>query len=248
MATFVLVHSTWAGGWVWRKVIPLLRAAGHDVHATTATGQGDRVHLAGPTVDLDTHITDVVNVLKFEELVDVTLVGWGDGGMTITGVAEQVPERLAALVYFDASVPADGEDGYDALFASEDDRASFRAAGEAAGRPGYLVVDQRMLGWIEPLIPDPADRAWFLPKLVPQPIATFTQPIRLGNPAAAAVPRIFVRCTEGGDESENPMVVHARSSQDWQYRELAVNHLAPINAPQATAQFLMSLVQAASTD
>ncbi len=84
--------------------------------------------------------------------------------------------------------------------------------------------------------------------LVPQPIATFTQPIRLGNPAAAAVPRIFVRCREGADEAENPMVARARSSQDWQYRELAVNHLAPINAPQATAQSLMSLVQAASSD
>ena len=76
MATFVLVHGAWAGSWVWKKIIPLLRAAGHEVHATTATGLGDRVHLAGPAVDLDTHITDVVNLLEFEELTEVTLVGW----------------------------------------------------------------------------------------------------------------------------------------------------------------------------
>src|SRR6476620_4249116 len=110
MATFVLVSGQHCGAWSWKKVIPLLRAAGHDVYATTGTGLGDRVHLASPSVDLDTHITDVVNVLEFEELRDVTLVGWSYGGMIITGVAERVPERLAQLVYLDALVPADGED------------------------------------------------------------------------------------------------------------------------------------------
>jgi pimeloyl-ACP methyl ester carboxylesterase len=95
MATFVLVHGAWAGSWAWKKVIPFLRAAGHEVHATTATGLGDRVHLAGPAVDLDTHITDVVNLLEFEELTEVTLVGWSHGGMIITGVGERVPDRLA---------------------------------------------------------------------------------------------------------------------------------------------------------
>jgi pimeloyl-ACP methyl ester carboxylesterase len=95
MATVVLVHGAWAGGWVWKKIIPLLRAAGHEVHATTATGLGDRVHLADPAVDLDTHITDVVNLLEFEELTEVTLVGWSYGGVIITGVAERVPDRLA---------------------------------------------------------------------------------------------------------------------------------------------------------
>jgi pimeloyl-ACP methyl ester carboxylesterase len=127
MATFVLVHGAWAGGWIWRKIVPLLRAAGHDVHATTATGLGDRVHLAGPAVDLDTHITDVVHVLEFEELTEVTLVGWSYGGMIITGVAERVPDRLAQLVYLDADVPADGETSYDTELYSEEARAADRA-------------------------------------------------------------------------------------------------------------------------
>ncbi len=78
MATFVLVHGAWAGGWIWKKIIPSLRAAGHDVYATTGTGLGDRVHLAGPTVDLDTHITDVVNALKWEAL---TRSRWSAGVM-----------------------------------------------------------------------------------------------------------------------------------------------------------------------
>jgi pimeloyl-ACP methyl ester carboxylesterase len=243
MATFVLVHGAWGGGWVWKKIIPLLRTAGHDVHATTATGLGDRVHLAGPAVDLDTHITDVVNLLEFEGLAEVTLVGWSYGGMIITGVAERVPERLAGLVYLDALVPADGENSYDAERSSEEVRAVDRRAAEAAGMPGFLVLDP-YADWLRSLTLDPGDWEWLLAKLVPQPIATYTQPIRLGNPAAEAVPRTFVFCTDG-KEAEDVFASTAsrlRSAPGWRYRELADNHLAPINAPQATAEVLLSVV------
>ena len=243
MATFVLVHGAWGGGWFWKKIIPLLRMAGHTVHATTATGMGDRVHLAGPAVDLDTHITDVANVLEFEELTDVTLVGFSYGGMIITGVAERVPERLAGLVYFDALVPADGEDSYDAELSSEGVRAADRSAAAAAGMPGFILVTP-YVDWLGSLMPDPADGAWLLAKLVPQPLATYTQPIRLGNPAAAAVPRAFVFCTEGKAAGDvfTSTATRLRSAPGWRYRELADNHLAPINAPQATAEVLLSLV------
>ena len=245
MATFVLVHGAWAGGWIWKKITPLLRAAGHDVHATTATGLGDRVHLTDPAIDLDTHITDVANVLAFEELTDVTLVGWSYGGMIITGVAERVPERLARLVYLDANVPADGENSYDAELYTEEARAADSAAAEAAGMPGFLVIDP-YAEWIRGLTPDSADQAWLFAKLVPQSLATYTQPIRLGNPAAAALPRAFIFCTEGkGDVAVDPTVRTAsriRSAPGWRYRELADTHLAPVNGPQATAEALLSLV------
>jgi pimeloyl-ACP methyl ester carboxylesterase len=245
MATFVLVHGAWAGGWIWRKIIPLLRAAGHDVHATTATGLGDRVHLAGPAVDLDTHITDVVHVLEFEELTEVTLVGWSYGGMIITGVAERVPDRLAQLVYLDANVPADGETSYDTELYTEEARAADREAAEAAGLPGFLVIDPYVEG-IQSVTPDPADQTWLFSKFVPQPLATYTQPIRLGNPAAAAIPRAFVFCTQGkGDAATDPTVCTAtrvRSVPGWRYLELADTHVAPVNTPQATAEALLSLV------
>jgi pimeloyl-ACP methyl ester carboxylesterase len=245
MATFVLVHGAWGGGWVWRKVIPLLRAGGHDVFAITATGMGDRVHIAGPQVDLDTHITDVVNVLFFEELTDVTLVGWSYGGMIITGVAQRVPERLAQLVYLDADVPADGDTAYDAEFCSEDVRALDRAAAEAAGTPGFIPVDP-YLDWLRSIISDPVDRAWLCARLRPQPLATYTQPIRFTNPAAAAVPRAFIFCNEAkGDAAEDFTVrtaMRVRSEPGWRYKELAETHLAPINDPQATAEALLSFV------
>lgn len=206
---------------------------------------GDRVHLADPAVDLDTHISDVVNALLFEDLTGVTLVGWSYGGMIITGVAERVPERLAQLVYLDANVPVNGENSYDTELHSEEARAADRAAAEAAGMPGFLVIDP-YAEWIRSLAPDPADLAWLFAKFVPQPLATYTQPIQLGNPAAAAIPRAFVFCTEGkGDEAADPTVrtaTRVRSAPGWRYHELEDTHLAPVNTPQATAEALLSLV------
>src|SRR5262245_30690572 len=115
MTSLVLVHGGWEAGWCWRKVVPLLRDAGHEVFAPTLTGLGERKHLASPEVGLDTHVQDIVGVLESEELDEVILVGHSYGGMVIAGVAERVPERLAQLVYLDAFVPEDGQSTLDLL-------------------------------------------------------------------------------------------------------------------------------------
>src|SRR5688500_14644198 len=108
-ATFILVHGAWHGGWCWRKVVPLLRAAGHAAHAPTLTGLGERVHLATPEVGLDTHVRDVLNLLEYEDLSGVVLVGHSYGGLVIASAAEHAPERLAHLVYLDADIREDGQ-------------------------------------------------------------------------------------------------------------------------------------------
>jgi pimeloyl-ACP methyl ester carboxylesterase len=247
-ATFVLVHGAWAGAWIWRDLIRLLRAAGHDVYASTATGMGDRVHLNNPGIDLDVYITDVVNLLEYEDLHDVTLVGWSFGGLTITGVAEKVPERLKQLIYLDAFVPEDGQNNYDVLTPSEEDRqaliASDVAVSNAAGTPGMFPVDAATEEWLRGMTKDPAVADWLFSKLVPQPLLTSTQPVRLGNPAAAALPRAFVFCTEGKGEGDPFASTAARVKADpaWRVVELADNHLAPINSPELTAEALLSLV------
>src|SRR5215210_4421571 len=105
MATFVIVHGAWSGAHAWRRVRPLLRAAGHEVFTPALTGLGERAHLASPRVDLDTHIQDVVGVLEYEDLGEVMLVGHSYGGVVITGVAERAAPRLAQLIYLDAEVP-----------------------------------------------------------------------------------------------------------------------------------------------
>src|SRR6266498_5853186 len=109
MATYVLLHAGWAGGWQWRAVAQRLRMEGHEVYTPTFTGLGERVHLASSEVGLETHIQDILGVLTYEDLHDVILVGHSYSGMVSTAVAERVPERLAHLVYVDAFVPQDGQ-------------------------------------------------------------------------------------------------------------------------------------------
>jgi pimeloyl-ACP methyl ester carboxylesterase len=107
MANFVLVHGAWHGGWCWRFVRERLKE--HQVFTPSLTGLGERRHLAGPDIDLETHITDVVSLLEMEDLHDVMLVGHSYGGMVVTGAADRVPQRIKRLVYLDAFVPENGK-------------------------------------------------------------------------------------------------------------------------------------------
>src|SRR3989337_366328 len=99
VAVFVVAHGAWSAGWAWKKMRPLLRAAGHEIWTPTYTGVGERSHLATPEVALDTHINDVTSVLEFEDLTDAVLIGHSYGGMVATGVADRARERIAQLVY-----------------------------------------------------------------------------------------------------------------------------------------------------
>ena len=137
MATFVLVHGAWHGAWCWRRVTRLLTAHGHEVFAPTLTGVGERAHLLTPSVDLRTHITDVVNLMKWERLGDVVLVGHSYGGMVATGVAEEMQSAIGAIVFLDAFYPDNGQSLTDqAVKVSRD-------AIEAAARNGETVVAPR---------------------------------------------------------------------------------------------------------
>jgi pimeloyl-ACP methyl ester carboxylesterase len=108
VAVFVVAHGAWSAGWAWKKMRPLMRAAGHEFFTPTYTGVGERSHLANPSIDLDTHIQDIINVLEFEELSNVVLIGHSYGGMVATGVADRARGRLSQLVYLDAFAPEDG--------------------------------------------------------------------------------------------------------------------------------------------
>jgi pimeloyl-ACP methyl ester carboxylesterase len=237
VATFVIVHGAWSGAHAWWKVRPLLRAAGHEVFTPSLTGLGERAHLTSPDIDLDTHIQDVVGLLEYEDLQDVTLVGHSYGGMVVSGVADRLPERLAQLVYLDAEVPADGQSEYDLMPAPE--RAVYEASARDKGD-----------GWrIPPPVPDTLpddlepDLRWALSRMVPQPVKTFTQPVRLTSPAVAKLPRTYIRCTEGKEGEALPAYVErARSEPGWRYRELAAGHGAHVTAPQALSNLLVELV------
>lgn len=109
MATFLLVHGAWHGGWCYKSVAEKLRAQGHTVYTPTNTGVGKRSHLFHRDIDIEMHITDILNVIKWEELDNFVLVGHSYGGMIITGVADRCPEKVRRLVYLDAFVPEDGK-------------------------------------------------------------------------------------------------------------------------------------------
>ena len=115
MTTFVLVAGAWHGGWCWQRVAQALRQQGHDVYTPSLTGVADRAHLIGPDVTLSTHINDICGIIESYNLTDVVLCGHSYAGLIITGVADQHPDRLRALVYLDALVPEDGQSMFDTI-------------------------------------------------------------------------------------------------------------------------------------
>ena len=207
--TIVFVHGAWGGGWQYKKVQPLLEEAGYTVYRPTMTGLGERVHLARPDIGLSTHIEDIVNVLEFEELYEIVLVGHSYGGMVIAGVAERVPERIAKLVYFDAILPEDGE-SVASLFGDAID--TMATAGGGGAEPWQLVPR-----WVKEGEPPPVD--------VPQPVLTFTEPIRLGNPEAAKLPAVFLLTVEAGKEVDEFDVFADRArNRGWEVVTMEGGH------------------------
>src|SRR5215213_7847532 len=164
MATFVLVHGAWHGGWCWDRVARRLRGAGHEVHAPTLTGLSERAHLLTPLVGLDTHVEDVVRILDVLGLTDVVLVGHSYAGQVVTAVADRRPSAVARRVYLDAFVGSDGEAARD------------------------LLPETVEHHWAES-----ADVDWLTPKLTPHPWRTYTDPLRLTG-AVDDVPAAFVEC------------------------------------------------------
>lgn len=190
--TFVLVHGAWHGGWVWKKVRPLLREAGHEVFTPTLTGLGERRHLASPDVSLDTHIQDVAGVLEYEDLRDVVLVGHSYAGMVITGVAERIPDRLARIVYLDAFLPGDGKalnDYVPGMVAGYEE--SVRTHGDGWRLPFAGTLTLTALG-----VTDATDIAWMSPRMDDQPYRTFVEPVRISPETARKVRRVYLLSSE----------------------------------------------------
>ena len=241
MATFVLVHPAWFGGWCWKKVTPLLRARGHDVFTPTLSGLGDRAHLARPEVGLATHVEDVANVLMYEDLSGVVLVGNSSGGMVITGVADRAPERIGRLVYLDAFVPEDGQCLLDLV---PPDRRPAMEALVAAEGAGWLLPRFAAAPW-ERFVPevwqvtDAADLRWVLARLAPTPFGHFTEPVRRGNPAAEALPRTYIRCLQWPHPGFDHYADAARRTAGWRCRELTTPHLPYVTHPRELVALLL---------
>lgn len=238
MATFVLVPGMWLGGWAWRDVAEPLRAAGHIVYPVTLTGLGERVHLGGPQVNLDTHIADVVNLLRYEDLRDVVLAGHSYAGTVITCVADQVPERIARLVYVDTWPLPDGVAHGD-LNSPEDQQ---QGEGWRRPMPSWEELDQgnelRGLGETE--------RHLMRERAVDHPSGTLTQLVRLKNPAREALPKTAIWSSMTIDEVQEmsaayPEMCSELTRPGWQVLELPTGHWPMFSRPRELAELLGGL-------
>jgi pimeloyl-ACP methyl ester carboxylesterase len=234
MATYVLVHGGGHGGWCYGPVARRLRAAGHDVHAPTLTGLGERSHLLRADIDLDFHIRDVVQVLHFENLRDVILVGHSYGGMVITGVADRAADRVGKLVYLDAANPVNGQSLVD-------------VAGPVilGVRPDGAVVDGVELVLL-PFpeaglfygVTDPDDVAWMADRLTGHPWQCFEQPLELMNEAALwSIPQYHIVCTSTLATRDAELMNQARTAgRLW---DIDTGHDLMITEPDAVAEALL---------
>ena len=238
MAVFVVAHGAWSAAWAWKKMRPLLRAAGHELWTPTYTGLGERAHLASPTVDLDTHIADLIGMLEMEDLRDVVLIAHSYGGMVATGVADRARERIAQLVYLDAFVPHDGQSLFDLQPA--DARVRMRELARTDGE-GWRLPPTQM-----PADTPDADVTWASGRRRPQPIRTFEQPLRLaGN--AAPPPRSYIYCQRSAPADVfRQFAERAQRESGWRYFEIDASHNPHITAPQALLDLLAKIASTAA--
>jgi pimeloyl-ACP methyl ester carboxylesterase len=241
MTTYVLVPGFWLGAWAWRPVTEALRAQGHAVYPLTLTGLAERAHLATPETNLDTHVTDVVNLLRYEDLTDVVLVGHSYGGLVVTAAADRVPERVRALAYVDTGPLPDGTA-----------QADFTGPEERAG--SEKVVQEYGDGWRlpPPVWTDLAADVWRIDgeslaalteRSVPQPWASAVQPVRLTG-AWERFPRLGILSSFTVEQTEamagqSPLFRHM-AGDGWTYKELPTWHWPMFSRPAELADLLHS--------
>src|SRR5271166_3542621 len=229
MATFVLVHGSWAGSVVWRQLAPRLRKAGHEVYAPTLTGIGSRKHLLNREIDLDTHIQDVIGVIDDADLSDIVLVGHSYGGMVISGVADRVPEKVASLVYLDAFVPENGHSNLDML---PPDRRPTLVPGE-----DWLVAPRTPA---EFGLKRPEVIALLEAKSGPQPLATLTQPVRLTGGIGRVKQKMYILATEPARFTR--FYDKLKNDPGWTVHTLPCTHFIQLEMPDELTAILLKTI------
>ena len=235
MTTYVLVHGAWGGAHGWRLVRRRLAAAGHEVFTPSLTGIGERAHLASPTVDLGTHVWDVVNTIRYEDLSRIVLVGFSYGGMVVAGATEHVADRIAHLVFVDAFVPGDGD-----------------SVASLTQNLGGALDDPREPGtaWLVPprqrAYDDPAEGAFHATRRVSQPIGCFLEEVRLSRPLEErGLPLTYVKATGEPRPTASDAFWdaddRARASAAWSRHGIDTNHMIPANRPDELVAVLLDL-------
>ena len=224
MATYVLVHGAWHGGWCWRDVATELRAAGHEVWTPTSSGVAERARLA-PHTDLSVHVEELAGLLYFADLREVVLVGHSYGGLVIAGAAARAAARISRLVYLDAFIAEDGQSMYDLL------RPERRKVYDESTRDGLIPSPTPDVFGIT------ARADWVADRLTGQPERTWKEPLAL--PSDPPLPRQYVRCTQGPlTPSFAGFAQRLRDTAHWDVVDFDSGHDAMIIRPLDLAALL----------
>jgi pimeloyl-ACP methyl ester carboxylesterase len=248
VSTYVLVAGAWLGGWSWRSVARHLRAEGHDVYPATLTGLGERAHLATPQTNLDTHIGDVVNLVEYEDLRDVILVGHSYAGFVVTGVADRVPERISLLAYLDSGPAPDGTAYLD--FQPPPARQLVERRVEEGGdgwqlpMPSWDELESVVGASLEGL--GESERGLMRAGAVAQPFATWTQPLALKNPARDGLRKLLISCSFPLAQVHEMIAAGhpwftELAAPTWSFLELPTGHWPMFSVPEQLAELLDTL-------
>lgn len=235
----VLVHGAWGGAWIWRRVLGPLRAAGHEVHAVTLTGDGERAHLRRPDIGLATHVADVIGLVDAEELQGFVLVGHSYGGIVITAAADAMLARAEGgaprgLVYVDAAVPLPGA-SWSSGHAPE--TVAQRLAVAAAHDNALPPPDPRGFGL------EGADREWLLRRQVLHPFGMYREPVNFRPERLAPLPRLFIDCTSPAYPTIDASRRRVREQPGWQVVEMATGHCPMVSRPDELVRHLLAFAR-----
>ncbi len=235
MATFVLVHGAWHGGWCWSRVAPLLRAAGHEVFTPTLAGLGEQAHRATPDIRLDTHIDDVIGLIEAEELEQVILCGHSYAGLVVTGVADRMTERISTLIFLDAFVPEDGRSMF-----------SYYPPEKALER--LTQVGQTGDGWkVDPMSPEyfgvlrAEDADWIRRRCVPHPVLTQLQAISLTGSWETVPLKAYIQAGKHPQPTFKEFADKYQDAPGWQFYSLPCGHEIMIDMPAELAEIYLEL-------
>jgi len=231
--TFVLVHGAWHGGWCWRRVADHLEKKGHKVFTPTLTGVGERSHLMSKDINLDTHITDLVNVFKWEDLKDVCLVVHSYGGWPGSGALEEIGDRVSSIVWLDAFKPENGQRSFD--FASEFSRKALLASVEKGepGRPSPKAADFRV---------NEKDRAWVDSKVTQQPNGVALQPIKLTGARERVASKTYIRAPKYPQPAFDKAYAECKADTSWRTFEAPNSgHDVMVDAPEWLVDVLLQV-------
>lgn len=239
MATFVLVHGGGGGSWIWRWVTPLLRQRGHDVHAVTMTGSGDRRHLLTPATAIETGVADVTSTLEFEDLTDCVLVGHSQGGTVLPGISRLVPERVRSLIFVDAVLLRSGQTIAGAVGYLTDEQCKQLVSDVRRGLvPAAMDVREQQRAVLNDLdgSTNLARVEWMLDRITDVPALVMAKPVEVGVETVAH-PAAYIAC------SRTPMTLfHGVAKKlGWPVYVIDSDHGLMVTHPEAAADLLESI-------